>query len=176
VAVRQAIHLVEILDGVRPVGHLAGRVAPIVSLRLQGLTSRAKRHAGDHPHGRHVRPVRVRRVHSTRPSGTSFEASVVLEHAGRVRAIAVRMELHHGAWRTTELSDPDCGFPALRTASNPVAPVFDDEDDGRDGPIAPDTGATDGPDEGPEADTAADGSTGDGSGPDPDPIRPRGSA
>jgi len=133
IAVRQAIHLVEILDGVRPLGHLVGRVTPVVSMRLAGLASRARSQARDQArpgtNGPGVRPVRVRRIHSTRPSRTSFEASVVLEHAGRVRAIAVRMELHHGVWRTTELADPDCGYPALRTASNPVAPVHDDEDD-----------------------------------------------
>src|SRR5690606_28176425 len=52
------------------------------------------------------------------PSG-AVEATVVVERGGRVGAVAVRLERHHGAWRATELTAPESGYDPLPTRSSP---------------------------------------------------------
>jgi hypothetical protein len=110
-----AVRLIEVLEGVRPVEHVIADVSPAVALRVRSwsrapgaLVGTTRRATG---------PIRVRSVRSDRPSPTAFEACVILEHRGRVRAVAVRFELHEGRWRPVELAPPECGLPALRTVS-----------------------------------------------------------
>ena len=52
-----------------------------------------------------VPPARatIRRTHLSRVSPTAAEASVVLVDGGRVRAAALRLEVHRGRWRATVL-------------------------------------------------------------------------
>ncbi|WP_084105856.1 Rv3235 family protein [Demequina sp. NBRC 110056] len=48
-------------------------------------------------------PVGVRRARASRVSRTAAEVSVVIEHAGRCRAAALRLEEVAGRWQVTEL-------------------------------------------------------------------------
>lgn len=52
------------------------------------------------------------------PSG-AVEATVLIERGGRLSAVAVRLERHHGAWRATELTAPEAGYAPLPTRSSP---------------------------------------------------------
>ena len=106
---------VEALAGTRPLVQLVRWVTPPV---LEALTAAAQR-APTLP-GRPARPgarpgtpgaarapqpgrATVRRTHLTRVSPTAAEASVVLHDGQRVRAAAVRLEVHRGHWRATVL-------------------------------------------------------------------------
>lgn len=121
-----AVCLIEVIEGSRPVEHLVDEVSPAVALRLRGWSRRPEPVLGRR-HGTSA-PVRVRSSRSSRPSPTAFEASVVIEHGRRVRAIAVRFEQHDGHWRSVELAPVDCGLPALRTASLARRPAAADDD------------------------------------------------
>lgn len=50
-----------------------------------------------------ARRVRVVRVHTTPVSDVCHEASVVFHDGRRVRAAAIRIEVHRGRWRATAL-------------------------------------------------------------------------
>ena len=111
---------VEVLAGRRPLVQLARWVTPQV---LDSL-SEAKRPSESNTStprpprtaarvtvaapGRALAPVwrgraTVRRVHLSRVSATAAEASVVLHDGERVRAAAVRLEVHRNHWRATVL-------------------------------------------------------------------------
>lgn len=95
-----ALAALEVLAGRRPVAQLARWLAPGVYEALQvrsSLTARVLRT----PQGER-RPV-VRRVRLTPIVATAHEVSVVTDDSGRVRAVALRLEAHRGAWRATAL-------------------------------------------------------------------------
>ena len=95
-----ALAALEVLAGRRPVAQLARWLAPGVYEALQvraGLTVRVLRT----PAGAR-RPV-VRRFRVTPVIATTHEVTVVTDDAGRVRAVALRLEAHRGAWRATAL-------------------------------------------------------------------------
>lgn len=85
---------VEALNGARPLAQLARWVSPQV---LEALSAAA---AAPTPVRKHatVRPPHVYRV-----SPTVVEASVVVHDGERVRAAALRLEIHRGHWRATAL-------------------------------------------------------------------------
>ncbi len=90
---------VEVIAGRRPAGQLARWLAPAVLdvLRTRAvLTHRAAVQALTRPPT--VRGVRVCAVHEH-----TVEASAVVDDGRRVRAIALRLETHRGAWRATAL-------------------------------------------------------------------------
>ncbi|MCU1432205.1 MAG: hypothetical protein JWP95_1310 [Actinotalea sp.] len=108
---------VEALNGSRPLVQLVRWVSPEVFESLGAATS-GRRAGSDAPRiGSPARSVhrdrgviagppsraRVRRTHLTRVSPTVAEASVVIHDGDRVRAAAVRMEMHRGHWRATVL-------------------------------------------------------------------------
>jgi hypothetical protein len=40
---------------------------------------------------------------------------VLLEQAGRITALAIRLERHRGSWRVVELTSPEAGLAPLAT-------------------------------------------------------------
>jgi hypothetical protein len=109
---------VEVLSGRRPLVQLTRWVTPqVLELlgnavqRQEGTVSPSRRQvragAGQTARGE-VAPARrgratVRRVHLSRVNAGAAEASVVLHDGERVRAAAVRLEVHRGHWRATVL-------------------------------------------------------------------------
>lgn len=113
---------VEALQGVRPLAQLTRWVTPGVHEALTRAASEHARRTGGPADrgapapanpvasrgraGLPVAPVpraRVRRTHVHRVSPTAAEASVVVHDGSRVRAAAVRVEVHRGHWRATVL-------------------------------------------------------------------------
>ncbi|WP_240644119.1 Rv3235 family protein [Antribacter gilvus] len=88
---------VEVLRGDRPAAQLARWVTPQVYDQLleRGRLMRKVLPPGSAGHPATVRRVRLELVEG----GTAAEATVILQDAGRVRAAAVRLEAHRGAWR-----------------------------------------------------------------------------
>lgn len=86
---------VESLAGGRPVLQLARWVTPAVYEQLSSRCPAPGTHA--------ARRTTVRSTVVSRISPTVAEASVVVHDGVRVRAAAVRMELHRGSWRATVL-------------------------------------------------------------------------
>lgn len=94
----------EMLRGVRPLAQLVRSVSPAVyeqlEARLQVTTAaRERRGAPPTPQSR----SRVLRARVVRVGSEAAEASVVIDDVDRVRAIALRVELHRGRWRAVVL-------------------------------------------------------------------------
>lgn len=87
---------VEALAGSRPLTQLMRWVTPAVYEALEARVP-ADRLTGA------LRSARVRRSHVCRLGATVAEASVVVHDGTRVRAAAVRLEVHRGHWRATAL-------------------------------------------------------------------------
>lgn len=87
---------VEALAGARPLTQLVRWVTPAVYEALEA------RLPADSLTGA-LRSARVRRSRVCRVSDTVAEASVVVHDGARVRAAAVRLEVHRGHWRATAL-------------------------------------------------------------------------
>lgn len=101
----------EVRAGHRPLSQLTPLISPAARRRLQSQVAEA-------PAARHIGPPpRVRRLIDFTPAADVREVTVLLDHAGRTTAIAVRMERHRGAWRAVELTAPEAGLPPLPTAS-----------------------------------------------------------
>ena len=99
-----ALAAIEAIQGERPMARLTRWLAPDVRETLADAVAEsalARRAAGRQP----VPRVRtgVRRVRVTRPAPTVVEACVVVPDSGRVRAVAMRLEVHHGSWRVVSL-------------------------------------------------------------------------
>jgi hypothetical protein len=91
---------VETLRGARPIGQLVRWVTPEVYesvAQRAGLTVRVR---GERLTGHRTT---IRRVRMCRLGERAFEAGVVVEDGPRIRAVAVRMELHRGSWRAVAL-------------------------------------------------------------------------
>ncbi|MBX6391757.1 MAG: hypothetical protein IRZ08_22675 [Frankia sp.] len=83
--------LVEVLSGLRPVGHLAGWTT-------YPLQSALERYGGWFQGGTAVRSMRV-----SEPRPGAAEVSAVVSRGDRAAAIALRMEATDGRWRVTAL-------------------------------------------------------------------------
>ncbi|MDC7121135.1 Rv3235 family protein [Cellulomonas fimi] len=95
---RIALATVEVLGGRRPIGQLARWLTPGVLDALQvraALTLRVR--------GTSSRAPQVRRVRASAVDEHTLEAGVVVEDGSVVRAVALRLETHRGAWRATVL-------------------------------------------------------------------------
>ncbi|MBO3086740.1 Rv3235 family protein [Cellulomonas dongxiuzhuiae] len=90
---------VEVVLGRRPPGQLARWVAPEVLESLQETAALIRR-AGVLTHAR--RPA-ARRVRVCPVDRHTAEACLVVDDGVRVRAVALRLEAHRGAWRVTTL-------------------------------------------------------------------------
>jgi hypothetical protein len=104
----------EVAAGRRPLRQLEPLLAPALVRRLA---------AGLRPGlPRPQEELHVRRVVAGTPTPSgAVEATVLVERAGRVTAVAVRLERHLGAWRATELTAPEAGYAPLPTRSDPRA-------------------------------------------------------
>ncbi|MGY4643073.1 Rv3235 family protein [Cellulomonas sp. URHB0016] len=89
---------VEVLGGRRSPGQLARWVTPGVYETVHQRAALTVRVLG--PHGP-SRPPAVRRVRVCAIDAHVREASVVIEDGSHVRAVALRIESHRGAWRAT---------------------------------------------------------------------------
>lgn len=153
-----ALMLIEVLEGHRPAEQLDRLVTPAVALRIrfwQRITATRRRRS---------RPAtdeapRVRSVRCQRRGDDAVESAVIIDHRGRTRAIAVRLDRCNGVWLATDLAPPEGGLPALATSTLRLVPpprdAFD-ETEGMEGPAAPsgpDPGATE-PDEGGDSEEA----------------------
>jgi hypothetical protein len=96
---RLLIGMVETADGRRPLRQLAALLSPSV---CQGLSADFDRCARTGvPHWLHRATVRSVRV--TEPTPGVAEVSATVETGPRVRAIAIRLDVHRGRWRCTRL-------------------------------------------------------------------------
>lgn len=86
---------VEALRSTRPLVQLARWVSPAV---YEALARAARPAPADAPRGVAVRGLRVCRI-----APTVAEATAVVHDGERVRAAAVRFEVHRGSWRATVL-------------------------------------------------------------------------
>ena len=104
----------EVAAGRRPLSQLDALLAPTLARRLAaGLRPGVVRPQDD--------PEVVRVVAGPPTPSGAVEAAVLVRREGRVTAIAVRLERHHGAWRATELTAPEAGYAPLPTRSSPRA-------------------------------------------------------
>lgn len=98
-ASRLAQAVVEAVGGQRPVSQLVRWTAPDVYRDLERRVHLVRLASAG---SRSVRP-QVRSVHVCRPTPTSAEVSVHVRHAGRSRALALRMERRGERWQCTVL-------------------------------------------------------------------------
>ena len=95
-----ALASLEVLAGRRSVAQLARWLTPGVYESLQvraGLTQRVLGTSGG------TRPPVIRRTRACRVDSHVLEATMVADDGVRVRAVALRLEGHRGAWRVTAL-------------------------------------------------------------------------
>jgi len=95
---RMAGALLECMTGVRSAAQLARSVSPLVYDRVNARSVIARRR-GAQPLHRSL----VRRVHLCHPDDGVVEASVVVQHEGRIRAMALRMVGVDGRWIVTAM-------------------------------------------------------------------------
>ncbi|MFG1850399.1 Rv3235 family protein [Actinomadura geliboluensis] len=88
--------VVEVLAGARPAHQLSLVAVPAVCRAFAP-------HTGAGTRGRRVVPPKVLSSRMQRPSPTVAEAAAVVAVAGRVHALALRLELARGRWRCTAL-------------------------------------------------------------------------
>ncbi|MBM6404394.1 hypothetical protein JQN72_09095 [Phycicoccus sp. CSK15P-2] len=102
-AARMAHALLEVMSGVRPAPQVLRWTTPDVYAVVARRGSRvARRHTqGRGPRARHR--VAVRRVRVCEPAEGVAEATVVLQHGPRVRAMALRLQGQDGKWRVSAL-------------------------------------------------------------------------
>lgn len=100
-AARMAHALVEVTSGTRPATQVVRWTTPevyaVVARRGARVARRAS--AGRSPATRH--PVVVRRVRVCEPADGVAEASAVVQHGPRVRAVALRLDGQDGKWRVS---------------------------------------------------------------------------
>lgn len=88
---------VEVIRGARPLGQLVRWLTPAV---YDAVGRRAALGTGVSQTGMRTT---IRRVRLCRFGTDAVEATVVVDDGPRVRAVALRMELHRGAWRGVAL-------------------------------------------------------------------------
>jgi hypothetical protein len=96
---RLVIGMIETAGGHRPLHQLSAMLSPSVSRGLGADFDRAAQGRTRHwLHGASVRSMRV-----AEPATGVAELCATVETGRRVRAIAMRLEEHHGRWRCTRL-------------------------------------------------------------------------
>lgn len=100
----------DVLAGRRPYSQIAPLFSPAAHLRITPVL------AGEH-RVTSWQPTRLTRIVMQAPHEHAREACVLVERAGRVTAVTVRLERHQGVWRVAELATPETTHHALRTAS-----------------------------------------------------------
>lgn len=95
---RLAGALLECMTGVRSTAQISRWVSPLVYERINARAVIAKRR-GARPMHRSL----VRKVHVCAPDDGVVEASVVVQHDGRVRAMALRLVGVDGRWMITAM-------------------------------------------------------------------------
>lgn len=110
----------DVQSGRRPYTQIAGLFSPAARMRLAPTLTREQRKAP-------WQPTTIKRVVMQAPHEHAREACVLVERAGRITAVTVRIERHQGMWRIAELASPEAPTGALRTASCPqrVRDAFD---------------------------------------------------
>ena len=96
---RMMVGVVEAAAGRRPIQQLVGMLSPsiLVALREEFLGAQRRR-------GRHwLTAATVRTVTGCEPAPGVAELCATLRTPTRTRAVALRAELHHGAWRCVRL-------------------------------------------------------------------------
>ncbi|WP_265447674.1 Rv3235 family protein [Flexivirga meconopsidis] len=93
-----AAAMLECMTGVRAPSQIARWVSPLVLERVNRRNVIARRR-GAHP----IAPPRVRKVHVCEPDDGVAEASIVVHHQGRVRALALRLVGVDGRWMVTAM-------------------------------------------------------------------------
>lgn len=90
--------LLECMTGVRSTSQVSRWVSPLIHERVHARSVIAQR--------RGARPLHrslVRRIHLCEPDDGVVEASVIVQHDGRVRAMALRMVGVDGRWMVTAM-------------------------------------------------------------------------
>ena len=128
-----AVLLTDVLAGRRSAEQLDRFVTPAVAMRVRHWARIAAGRRRSRRSAIGIAP-KVRNVHAQRSAVDAFESAVVIEHDGRVRAIAVRLDHHGGAWVATDLAPPEAGLPAIRTSMLRHAPPRRDAFDETTGP------------------------------------------
>jgi hypothetical protein len=96
---RLLIGMIETAGGHRPLHQLAAMLSPSVSRGLGADFEYAARNG--RPHWLHRAMIRSVRV--AEPATGVAELCATVDAGGRVRAIAIRLDEHHGRWRCTRL-------------------------------------------------------------------------
>jgi hypothetical protein len=96
---RLLIGMIETAGGHRPTQQLAALLSPAVH---RGLCSDFERERREGP-GHWLCRASVRTVRASEPTDGVAELCATVEAAGRVRAIALRLEAQHGRWRCTRV-------------------------------------------------------------------------
>lgn len=90
---------IEVIRGARPLGQLVRWLTPAVYDAVGRRAALASAVRGTQPGMR----TTIRRVRLCRFGTDAVEAAVVVDDGPQVRAVALRMELHRGAWRAVAL-------------------------------------------------------------------------
>ncbi len=96
---RLVVGMIETAAGRRPLHQLSPLLSPSVSKGLVADFERAA--ASGTPHWLHRASMRT--VRACEPVEGVAELSATVDTGPRVRAIAIRLETHHGRWRCTRL-------------------------------------------------------------------------
>lgn len=117
----------DVRAGRRPYTQIAPLFSPAARMRLTNTLGRARHYDA-------WEPTAIKRVVMQAPHPHAREACVLVERAGRITAVTVRIERHQGMWRVAELASPEAPTMALRTASCPehVRDAFDSAADDAD--------------------------------------------
>lgn len=91
---------VEALRGARPIAQLVRWVTPQVYESVAQRAALTTRVRGEAPAGFRTS---IRRVRLCRLGDTAVEAAVIVDDGPRVRAVAVRLEMHRNSWRAVAL-------------------------------------------------------------------------
>jgi hypothetical protein len=102
---------VEVLNGYRPASHLRRLAQPreaaavvAQAVAAAGVVAESRRApAGRAARPRRPAPVAVVKLRLCEPRRGAVEAAVILMIGGRVRAMALRLELHDESWLATTL-------------------------------------------------------------------------
>lgn len=96
---RLLVGVIETAAGHRPLNQLTALVSPSVACGLRGEFERAA--VLGRPHW--LRRASVRSVRATEPADRVAELCATVAAEGRVRAVAMRLEVRHGRWCCTRL-------------------------------------------------------------------------
>ncbi|MEX2532625.1 MAG: Rv3235 family protein [Nitriliruptoraceae bacterium] len=110
----------DVCAGRRPYTQIAPLFSPAARMHLTKTLARKQRHDT-------WQPTTIQRVVMQAPHPHAREACILVERAGRITAVTVRIERHQGMWRVAELASPEAPTRPLRTASCPgqVRDAFD---------------------------------------------------